>query len=167
MLRLGDLTIGPPLSRGGQGTIHVVLDAPERVLKRFHETELVRAPDLEERLRAMVAHRPAGWQETSGRPMLAWPSDVVHDGDRFVGHLMPRLRLTDVVELHVLANPSDRRDARGTTPRWVRRVTWRHLVSTAANLALATDVLHRSGYVIGDLNERNILVHADTRVTLV
>ncbi len=166
-MRLSDLEIGPPLSRGGQGTIHVVLDAPERVLKRFHEAELARASDLEERLRAMVTHRPAGWRETSGHAMLAWPSDVVLDGNRFVGHVMPRLRLADVVELHVLSNPSDRLDPRASTPGWVRGFTWRHLVRTGANLALATDVLHRSDYVVGDFNERNILVRSDTRVTLV
>lgn len=166
-MKLSDLEIGPPLSQGGQGTIHVVLDAPERVLKRFHEAELARASDLEERLRAMVAHRPAGWRETSGHAMLAWPSDVVHDGNRFVGHVMPRLRLTEVVELHVLSNPSDRNDPHPSTPGWVRGFTWRHLVRTGANLALATDVLHQSDYVVGDFNERNILVGSDTRVTLV
>lgn len=166
-MNLSDLEIGPPLSHGGQGTIHVVLDGPERVLKRFHEAELARASDLEERLRAMVAHRPAGWRETSGHALLAWPSDIVLDGDRFVGHVMPRLRLAEVVELHVLSNPSDRRDPRAATPGWVRDFTWRHLVRTAANLALATDVLHRNDYVVGDFNERNVLVHSDTRVTLV
>ena len=166
-MKLSDLDVGPPLSQGGQGTIHSVLDAPERVLKRFHEAELARASDLEERLRAMVAHRPAGWRETSGHAMLAWPSDVVLDGNRFVGHVMPRLRLADVVELHVLSNPSDRRRPHASTPGWVRGFTWRHLVRTGANLALATDVLHRSDYVVGDFNERNILVCHDTRVTLV
>lgn len=166
-MKLSDLEVGPLLSRGGQGTIHVVLDASERVLKRFHEAELARASDLEERLRAMVAHRPAGWQESTGHAMLAWPCDVVLDGDRFVGHVMPRLRLADVVELHVLSNPSDRRAPGGSTPGWVRGFTWRHLVRTGANLALATDVLHRSDYVVGDFNERNILVRSDTRVTLV
>ena len=135
-MKLSDLQVGPPLSQGGQGTIHVVLDAPERVLKRFHEAELARVSDLEDRLRAMVAHRPPGCQESSGHAMLAWPSDVVLDGNRFVGHVMPRLRLADVVELHVLANPSDRRDPRASTPGWVRGFTWRHLVQTGANLAL-------------------------------
>jgi eukaryotic-like serine/threonine-protein kinase len=166
-MKLSELQVGPPLSQGGQGTIHVVLDAPERVLKRFHDAELARVCDLEDRLRAMVAHRPPGCQESSGHAMLAWPSDVVLDGNRFVGHVMPRLRLADVVELHVLANPSDRRDPRASTPGWVRGFTWRHLVQTGANLALATDVLHRGDYVVGDFNERNILVHSDTRVTLV
>lgn len=166
-MNLSELEIGPALSRGGQGTIHEVLDASEQVLKRFHETELARVSDLEERLRAMVAHRPAGWLEASGHTMLAWPSDVVLDGTRFVGHVMPRLRLADVVELHVVSNPSDRSDPHASTPGWVRGFTWHHLVRTGANLALAAEVLHRSDYVVGDFNERNILVRSDTRVTLV
>ncbi len=29
------------------------------------------------------------------------------------------------------------------------------------------DVLHRRGYVIGDLNASNVFVHADTTVTLI
>lgn len=166
-MRLDELPVGPVLSRGGQGDIHEVLQPPERVLKRFHESELARAPDLAERLVAMVARRPPQWRERSGHITLAWPCDVVFDGDRLVGHLMPRLSVSSTVELHILSNPSDRRDGSGRTPTWVRHCTWRHLLQIGANLAQLTTVLHRSGYVVGDFNERNILVSADCRVTLV
>ena len=43
-MKLSELQVGPPLSQGGQGTIHVVLDAPERVLKRFHKARSNRIP---------------------------------------------------------------------------------------------------------------------------
>ena len=42
-----------------------------------------------------------------------------------------------------------------------------HLVNVAANLCLAVDVVHRVNAVIGDFQERNILVNDTTRVTLV
>ena len=112
----------------------------------------------------MVANRPAKWRETgSGHVLLAWPTDVVIDGGSFVGYLMPEINIAETVELHEVANPSDRR----TASDWTNGFTWRYLVATAANLGLAVDALHAGGVVIGDFNERNVLVSSEARVTLI
>jgi hypothetical protein len=152
------------LSRGGRAR-STSCSTLEQVLKRFHDAELARASDLEERLRAMVAHRPA-WQETSG----------THDARLAVRRRIRREPLRRARHATAAAGRGRRAAQSWPTlgpaapappPGWVRGFTWRHLVRTGANLALATDVLHRSDYVVGDFNERNILVRSDTRVTLV
>jgi DNA-binding helix-hairpin-helix protein with protein kinase domain len=70
------------------------------------------------------------------------------------------------VELHMVSNPADRK--RGPkTPPWVGGFTWEYLLRVATNLASATHALHDAGYVIGDFNERNVLVRNNALVTLV
>jgi DNA-binding helix-hairpin-helix protein with protein kinase domain len=44
---------------------------------------------------------------------------------------------------------------------------WRFLVRTAKNLAAAFFVIHKFGYVIGDVNEGNILVNNEACVRLI
>ena len=54
-----------------------------------------------------------------------------------------------------------------SAPQWPADVTWGHLLTVAANLCLAVEVVHRVDAVIGDFQERNILVSDSCRVTLV
>ena len=53
------------------------------------------------------------------------------------------------------------------TARRPRHASWLHLVNVAANLCLAVENVHHVDAVIGDFQERNILVNDTTRVTLV
>jgi DNA-binding helix-hairpin-helix protein with protein kinase domain len=163
----GPVRVGEQLGKGGQGHIYEVEGSSDFVFKRLKDEALVAAPDLERRLAAMVAKRPAGWHDRSGHVCLAWPVDAVFEGGRFVGYLMPWIDPKDAAEVHFVSNPSVRRDPGAKTPDWVRGFTWKYLLRTAANLALATDALHRGGIVFGDFNERNILVTKEARVTFV
>jgi hypothetical protein len=45
--------------------------------------------------------------------------------------------------------------------------TWRYLLRTALNVARTVEALHVAGYVVGDLNESNLLVDRRARVSLV
>ncbi|MCW2930496.1 MAG: hypothetical protein JWM19_1458 [Actinomycetia bacterium] len=161
------VTVGRPLAGGGEGIIFEVTTPPDMVLKTYRPEILAKVPSLHEKLQALVAHPPAEWREAaSGHVTLAWPSQVVLHNGRFTGFLMPAVDTASSVEVHRVANPSDRRAATGKTA-WMRGFTWQYLVHTAANLAHATSVLHKSGAVIGDFNERNILVTSQARVTLI
>ena len=160
------VTVGRQLAGGGEGMVFEVT-TPDMVLKAYKPEVLAKAPSLHDKLQALVANPPAEWREAaSGHVTLAWPSQVVLQNGRFVGFLMPAVDTASSVELHRVANPSDRRTATGKTA-WMRGFTWRYLVHTAANLAHATSVLHKSGAVIGDFNERNVLVTSQARVTLI
>lgn len=163
----GDVVrLGRRLASGGQGEVFEVLSPPGSVFKRIFDRALADDPSVEARLAAMLTNRPSGWQEPrTGHVMLSWPTDVVSEGGRFVGLLMPLIEIARTVELHEIANPSDRRSPSSGKP-WTKGFTWRYLVATAENLALATETLHDAGVVIGDFNERNILVWSDSRVSL-
>jgi hypothetical protein len=157
------------IARGGQGAVYALAGDRTRVLKQIKPEALAKDLALQRRVSAMIAGRPASWREpTSGHVLLAWPLDVAFEGGRFVGFLMPRVDSRAMVELHVVANPSDRRRRDPGTPVWVGAFTWQYLLGTATNLAFAVQALHTpEPYVIGDFNERNVLVDEHARVTLV
>ncbi len=67
----------------------------------------------------------------------------------------------DAVEIHTLSNPSNRVNPLPGAPAWTVHASWLHLVNVAANLCLAVDVVHRVDAVVGDFQERNILVSDD------
>jgi hypothetical protein len=162
------LRVGESLNKGAEGVIYEALGEPDVAFKQFTSPKLLREPELQSRIATMLAAPPPGWREQSSEHvLLTWPLDVVGDGNRFVGYVMPRIDTDHAVEVHVLSNASDRLKPGPKTPQWVSGFTWKYLVQVAANLALATDVLHASGCVFGDFNDRNILVSDHALVTLI
>jgi hypothetical protein len=71
---------------------------------------------------------------------------------------MPRVR--QMLPLSEVYNPRARR-------RQLPLFNYRYLVRTARNLCAAVQAVHQAGYVIGDLNESNVLVSDQALVTLV
>ena len=168
VLRLGDgstVVLGAVLARAGEGTIHEVVGRPDWVAKIFH-------PDLKElaakcdKVAAMVASPPENMIQPDGFVVLTWPLHTV-EGDGFSGYIMSRIDTADAVEIHSVSNPSGRMNPLPSAPQWTPHITWHHLVSVAANLCLAVETVHKVNAVIGDFQERNILVNDTTRVTLV
>ena len=108
----------------------------------------------------MLDHPPA--EATRAGPVtVAWPTDLVRGDDGCVrGFLMPRVDLAVNVPLFQVYNPQSRRQV---APAF----TWRYLVRTARNVAAIVNELHGAGYVVGDLNESNLLVSRQALVTLV
>jgi DNA-binding helix-hairpin-helix protein with protein kinase domain len=169
MVRLSDgvgVQLGAVLARAGEGTILEVVGHPGWVAKVFH-------PDLKERaakcakVAAMIQSPPSGAVQSDGFVVLTWPLHLVDGDGGPVGYIMRRVDTTDAVEIHTVSNPSNRLNPLASAPQWTPHVTWLHLVNVAANLCLAVDVVHRVDAVIGDFQERNILVNDTTRVTLV
>ncbi|OJZ64172.1 hypothetical protein K0O62_22605 [Mycolicibacterium diernhoferi] len=158
--------LGAVLASAGEGAIHEVLGHPESVAKVFH-ADLKDLSGKLAKVQAMIASPPDGAVQSDGFVVLTWPTDLLSDGSRAVGYLMPRIDTSDAVEIHTVSNPSNRANPLPTAPAWTPNVTWSHLVNVAANLCLAVDIVHRVNAVIGDFQERNILVNDTTRVTLV
>lgn len=168
VLRLGDgstVVLGAVLARAGEGTIHEVVGRPDWVAKIFH-------PDLKDlaakrnKVAAMVASPPENMIQPDGFVVLTWPLHTV-EGDGVSGYIMSRIDTADAVEIHSVSNPSGRMNPLPSAPQWTPHITWHHLVSVAANLCLAVETVHKVNAVIGDFQERNILVNDTTRVTLV
>ncbi|HEY1351788.1 MAG TPA: hypothetical protein VGF67_19375 [Ktedonobacteraceae bacterium] len=148
---------GERLSAGGEGTIYRVVGEPGLVAKLYHAY----SPEREAKLARMLASPPGDPARRQGHISIAWPTERLFDrAGRCVGFLMPFIDTTLCYPLLRLYNPKDRRDV-------LPGFTWRYLVRVARNLASVLRVLHRKGYVVGDLNESNILVTSTALVTLV
>jgi TonB family protein len=140
------------LGAGGEARVYEVPGEPGLVAKLYHHP----SPERARKLALMVESPPE--LRAGGGATLAWPTDLLLDaGGAFAGFLMPRAEGPRVFELY---NPVSRR----------RRAPLFHyglLHRAGANLAEAFDALHARGYVVGDVNESNILLAPDGRVTLV
>ena len=159
-------TLGTVLAKAGEGTIHDVAGRPGWAAKVFHPTLADLAGKLG-KVTAMVQSPPPGVTQPNGFVVLTWPLHTLSDERGPVGYVMPKIGTANAVEIHALSNPSHRSDPPPSAPQWTKRATWGHLVNVATNLCLAAEVVHRVDAVIGDFQERNILVADTTEVTLV
>lgn len=160
------IELGAVVARAGEGTIYDVAGRNDWVVKIFH-ADLKDLAAKRAKVTAMIAAQPDGATESDGFVVLTWPLHSVVGDDGVVGYVMRRLDTSNAVEIHTVSNPSNRLNPLPAAPPWTPHVTWHHLVNIAANLCLAVDTVHRVDAVIGDFQERNILVNDTTRVSLV
>ncbi len=145
-------TLSAQLGQGGEGTVYALREARDKVAKIYHPAR--RTAERENKLQAMIANPP-----TSARPItMAWPQDVVYLNGEFVGFTMPYI--SGSIDLYKIINPA-------LQQRHFENVDWRLLHQVAQRLVLAVAAIHDAGSVIGDLNQKNALVDASGRVTLV
>jgi sugar lactone lactonase YvrE len=147
-----------PFRSGGEGAIYEVPYYPNLVAKVYHAQR--RTPERIAKLQIMVAHPPVNPTEHLNHPSIAWPTELLRDTatNQLVGFVMPRVR--QMLPLSEVYNPRARR-------RQLPLFNYRYLVRTARNLCAAVQAVHQAGYVIGDLNESNVLVSDRALVTLV
>ncbi|HYH82254.1 MAG TPA: TonB family protein, partial [Longimicrobium sp.] len=137
---------------GGEARVLGIRWDAASVAKLYHRPTLEQARKL-----ALMMETPPTLPSGAS---IAWPADLLTDprGARFAGFLMPRAEGPRVFEFY---NPVSRRK---TAPLF----DWARLHRAGANLAAAFDGLHAHGYVVGDVNESNILVSpTDASVVLV
>jgi DNA-binding helix-hairpin-helix protein with protein kinase domain len=144
-----------PLGQGGEGAVYGVRGNSELVAKIFfHPTK-----NHAEKLAAMLSTPPCT-HAASGPIHVAWPVArlLSVEAGAVVGYIMPRL--TGARPVCDFYHP-------GTRRRCCPLFSYAYLVRTARNLAAAVQSLHDSSFVIGDLNESNVLVTNQATVTLV
>ena len=148
-----DLEIGS----GGQARIYAVPGDPGLVAKVYREPR----DEYARKLAVMLANPPSDPSAAQGHASIAWPLDLLLSQDkkpRVVGYIMPRAHAsTPILERY---NPSLRR-------RECPLFNYLYLHRVARNLASVFHALHLRDYVIGDVNESNILVTDTAIVTLV
>jgi DNA-binding helix-hairpin-helix protein with protein kinase domain len=143
------------VARGGEAVIYRVQGRPDALAKIYSPPR----PSYKQKLTWMRANPPEDPSRASGHASIAWPRELLFDADnRLAGYLMPFV--ADAVQLLEVFNP--RRRSR-ILPGFDRR----YLHRTARNLVAAVAALHRRGYVIGDLNQSNVLVTPRALVTLI
>ena len=146
------------LGAGGEAKVYALPTSPEQVAKIYHKSDAIRA----RKLSAMLANPPEDPAASQGNQTLsiAWPLDLLHTvpSREVAGFIMPRVHQRSPV--FSFYNPSTRRTTYPLS-------NYFYLHRTARNLASAVRALHQRGYVIGDVNESNILVTETALVTLV
>jgi DNA-binding helix-hairpin-helix protein with protein kinase domain len=145
-----------PIGSGGEANIYTVQINSELVAKVYHQPH----GDYARKLAFMVANPPVDPLAKEGRVSIAWATELVTDLGLVVGFLMPKLDTSKAKPIFQYYNPSERRKESPT-------FSYVSLLRTARNLARAVRSVHSRGYVIGDVNESNVLVADDAIVTLV
>ena len=150
-----DIQLGRELGKGGEGTIYEIAGAPDRVAKIYHSNQPL--SEKEEKLHSMIANPPVRGNATSHMAM-AWPRELVYKHGRFAGYVMPRVaNCHSIVKIY---NPQFR-------AKHNFLFDWRQLHRTARNLASAIHALHTHHYIVGDMNQSNILVTSSALVVLI
>jgi hypothetical protein len=145
------------IGAGGEARIYALPDHEDLVAKVYHRPTEERA----RKLTLMLAEPPVDPTAGQGHASIAWPVDLLRADEpsgRIVGYLMPRA--TEARPILDYYNPATRRLV---CPLF----SYQYLLRTARNLAAVVAVLHARDYVIGDVNEANILVTATALVTVV
>lgn len=148
------IKIGRELGKGGEGTVHEVtttLDMVAKVYDHHHQPGVSKQAKL---------HFMATITDTELLNYVAWPQDTLHKTPNgpVVGFLMPRV--SGRAPIHTLYSPAQRMQD-------YPQVAWDFLVFAARNTAAAFSVIHQCGHVLGDVNQNNVLVGADSKVILI
>ena len=149
------------LGEGGEGAVYLVAGDPGSVMKIWHPG---RTPqDADAKLRHLLRNpvEPdlgATWQ-------IAWPRHLVQENGVTVGYTMPLLdpgaSWEPIVEYY------NRRAAQNTEQEQGRELRVDDRVRMATNLALGFRAVHAAGYVIGDVNEKNVEVNRQNDIAMV
>ncbi|HVP96200.1 hypothetical protein [Methanoregula sp.] len=144
---------GKKVGSGGEGDVYEIAPHRNDLLAKIYHKPL--SAERQEKLRVMVS----GCNEEL-KEFAAWPLDLLHNGRNgpVCGFVMQRI--TDCEPIHRVYGPSHRKEA-------FPNADWKFLVRTAKNLAAAFYIIHKYGYVVGDVNEGNILVTKKACVRLI
>ncbi len=145
------------LGKGGEALVFPVQNTPSLCAKLYHDPTETQF----RKLSVMLANPPEDPMAAQSHISIAWPHDILRfmfHGERFAGFLMPRAE--GMRPLFNVYNPVTRRKE---SPLF----SYRYLLRASRNMAASIHALHQRGYVVGDVNESNILVADTALVTLV
>jgi len=143
------------LREGGEGRVFNIPQQPDLVAKIYK-----RPRERQAKVEAMLQN-PADDSATPGHVSIAWPIDLLYSTDSngaFVGFLMKRIGKAEPI--HEFFRVSTRKEKH---PHF----NFKYLHTAAANLAGVFAALHGRGYIVGDVNESNILISDQALVTIV
>lgn len=145
------LDIDKRVGKGGEGEVFTLNNLPGYAVKKYFPSL---AGEREKKIRAIVASQLANTIKT-----VAFPCHVVENRKgQFAGFLM---RLVDKhKEVHELQTPTSRQ-------KHFPKADYRFMVRVGLNIARVMAQLHARGCVVGDINQRGILVSQDATVVLI
>ena len=152
---------GEKLGEGGEGVVHLVDGQPGSVMKVWHPGRTPQDADL--KIRHLI-NNPVG-PELGETWQITWPQHMVIENRVLVGYTMPRL--DDLEEWEPIVEYYNRRAAQTTGAAQAREIRIDDRVRMARNLALGFRAVHEAGYVIGDVNEKNVEVNRQNDIAMV
>jgi serine/threonine protein kinase len=145
------------LNSGTEGAIYQVPRDTSLVFKIYSDKV---DDERVKKLTAMVTNPPDDPMRSKGHSSIAWPRDLVllPGTGEVCGFLMPRMR-----DSHPISTFYNLKSRRIQLPFF----TYQSLCILGSNLASAVWALHDKGYVIGDVNEGNIMATAGALAAIV
>ncbi|HEX8671430.1 MAG TPA: hypothetical protein VF710_06055, partial [Longimicrobium sp.] len=146
------VSLGSSLGRGGEGEVFTLPSLPGSAAKVYFKP-----------LEPARAQKIAAMATLDAKDLLgvaAWPTATLHakPGGQVSGLVMPLVEKHR--ELHVLYGPAQRRQE-------FPEASWEFLVHVALNTARAFATVHRAGHVLGDVNQKNVVVSKHGTVRLI
>lgn len=144
------------LAAGGEGTVYLPGTYRDHAAKIYHAP----STDIQAKLRLMIDNTPRVPPGEEGRIAIAWPEELLLDPampSSTLGFLMRRVSGRPVIQYY---SPAQR-------CRSASLFTYEHQMATARNIARAVEICHGQRYVIGDINESNVLVSETGAVALI
>ena len=144
------------LSEGGEGYIFKVGNSSKYVAKIYKDP----GRKSFDKIVAMLKNPPNDGI-TPGHTLFAWPKDLLksdNSSGKLIGFVMPKI--TKAGGFIDVSSPFLRQKEH---PNF----TFRDLLTIGSNIVKAFSALHEKGYVIGDVNECNILVTGSGLISFV
>ena len=162
-----DVAIGRRLGGGGEGAVfQVSADTVAKIYKAPVDRSTLRGSSTERKLTAMVANAPPT-KDADGNVALAWPIELLHyNGGTWAGMMagftMPGIDVAQYREIINYWNPQRIRQ-NPNIPNQGDRLD-ELLQAIVRNILTIVNGIHKRGYIIGDINESNIVVHESGRI---
>ncbi len=152
---------GQKLGEGGEGVVHLVDGDPGSVVKIWHPG---RTPqDAAAKISHLVSNPVEPGLGVTWH--ITWPQHEVRESGIIVGYTMPTLNRSESWE--PIVEYYNRRAAQSTGTAQYRTIQIDDRVRMARNLALGFHAVHDAGYVIGDVNEKNVEVNRQNDIAMV
>jgi hypothetical protein len=153
--RIVQLNDGDRIAEGGEGLIYSLMAEPTEVAKIYKNP----GKRSQAKLAAMLRNPPRD-DGRRGHVAIAWPTDILLDrgSGQFRGFVMKRI--PQAKPLCSFIKPAERKQIHPGLGH-------RHAHAIAANLASVFEALHAAGYIVGDVNDLNVLATSDGLVSIV
>lgn len=150
------------IGSGGEGIIYSVQNNPSIVAKIYKSPKIAdpfQSDFLEQKLKIMLRYPVDSM--INGQLTVCWPLDILYDASSglFCGYMMPRVT-TGAKHLYSALRERER-------IQFFPQYTYKTSVIVAYNLACAIYHIHKTGYIIGDMNPSNIFVDRKGCITLI
>ena len=156
----GAVNTGSQIARGGEGTVFTVQENNDLAAKIWAKPDDTKA----EKITAIIRSRLGASPETAAA-RCAWPQDLLRNQQgEPAGYLMPKVNTAEFDQSFAYYNKSQREK---TEQKQGTNIGQEILVTAGLNLSLAVASVHDAGHVIGDVNEKNVLVNSSGAVVIV